>query len=102
MPDGTIRADAGRIASAVPVLREAGELTAGVVFPRVAADLHAALPGGAAVAEALDRACGAAAMCASRGSGRLHGLADFADEAHRFLHAEDEDFARLLGQVATG
>lgn len=102
MPDGTIRADAEKIASAVSVFREAGDRIAGVVFPRVATDLHTALPGGTAVADALDRACGAAAVCASRGSGRLHGVADFADEAHRFLHAEDEDFARLLGQVATG
>ncbi|NLD84732.1 MAG: hypothetical protein GX636_02290 [Actinomycetales bacterium] len=48
---------------------------------------------------ALDRACGAAAVCAARSSGRLVGLADFAAEAHRFLEAEDEDFAASLGAV---
>lgn len=59
-----------------------------------------ALPGGSAIEQALDRACGAAAVCAARSSDQLAGLADFADRAHRFLKAEDEDFAALLGAVA--
>lgn len=100
MPDGTIRADAGRIAKAVSVFREAGDLAGDVEFPHVAAGVGAAMPGGSAVAEALDRACGAAAVAASRSSGRLGGVADFAAEAHRFLEATDEDFAALLGAVA--
>lgn len=100
MPDGTIRADAGKIASAVSVFREAGDHATDVTFPGVAAGLGEALPGGSAIAQALDRACGAAAVSASRSSGRLGGLADFAAEAHRFLEAEDEDFASLLGAVA--
>ena len=91
MPDGTIRADAGRIASAVPVFRHAGDAAAGV---------EAALPGGSAIASAVDRACGAAAACAARSAGRLTGLADFAAGAHRFLEASDEDVAGLLGAVA--
>ena len=100
MPDGTIRADAGKIASAVSVFRASGDRAADVEFPQVAASVAAALPGGSAIAQALDRACGAAAVCAARSSGRLAGLADFAAEAHRFLEAEDEDFAALLGAVA--
>lgn len=100
MPDGTIRADAGRIAKAVSVFREAGQAVADVTFPDVAADVGVALPGGSAIVQALDRACGAAAVAASRSSGRLGGVADFAAEAHRFLEATDEDFAALLGQVA--
>ncbi|WP_253919751.1 hypothetical protein [Dietzia psychralcaliphila] len=100
MPDGTIRADADRIASAVAVFRESGERIAEVTFPHIAAGVAAALPGGSAIASALDRACGAAAVSASRSSGRLTGLADFAAEAHRFLEARDEDFAGLLAQVA--
>lgn len=100
MPDGTIRADTDKIADAVSVFRDAGARASEVTFPRVAADLGTALPGGSAIAGALDRACGAAAVSASRSSGRLAGLADFAAEAHRFLEAEDEDFARLFGQVA--
>lgn len=100
MPDGTIRADARKIASAVSVFREAGYLAGDVEFPHVAAGVEAGMPGGSAVAQALDRACGAAAVAASRSSGRLAGVADFAAEAHRFLEAEDEDFAALLGKVA--
>lgn len=100
MPDGTIRADAGRIASAVPVFRHAGDAAAGVTFPQVAAGVEAALPGGSAIASAVDRACGAAAACAARSAGRLTGLADFAAGAHRFLEASDEDVAGLLGAVA--
>lgn len=100
MPDGTIRADAGKIASAVSVFRVSGQRAAEVTFPRVVADVAIALPGGSAVEQALDRACGAAAVCAARGSERLVGLADFAAQAHRFLEAEDEDFAALLGAVA--
>lgn len=99
MPDGTIRADAGKIASAVTVFRDSGGKAAEVTFPAVAADVALALPGGSAVEQALDRACGAAAVCAARSSGRLTGLADFAEQAHRFLEAEDEDFAALLGAV---
>lgn len=99
MPDGTIRADAGRIASAVSVFRTSGEKAAEVSFPHVVAGVGTALPGGSAIEQALDRACGAAAAAASRSSGRLAGLADFAAEAQRFLEAEDEDFAALLGQV---
>ncbi|MFN3339373.1 MAG: hypothetical protein ACK40Z_06720, partial [Dietzia sp.] len=86
--------------SAVAVFRESGERVAEVAFPQVAAGMAVALPGGSAIAAALDRACGAAAVCASRSSGRLTGLADFAAEAHRFLEAQDEDFAVLLAQVA--
>ena len=52
------------------------------------------------ISQAVDRACGAAAVCASRIAGRLGGLADFVAEAHRFLEAEDEDFAALLAAVA--
>lgn len=100
MPDGTIRADAGKIASSVSVFRDAGDRIADVRLPGVAADLEMAMSGGSAVAGALDRACGAAAVCAARSSGRLVGLADFAAGAHRFLEAEDLDFAALLGQVA--
>ena len=100
MADGTIRADAGRIASAVSVFRTGGQRTAELAFPHVVAGLDTALPGGSAIASALDRACGAAAVHAARCSGRMTGLADFAAEAHRFLAAEDEDFAGLLGQVA--
>ncbi len=99
MPDGTIRADAGKIASAVSVFRDSGERAAEVTFPTVVADVAVALPGGSAVEQALDRACGAAAVCAARSSGRLAGLADFVEQAHRFLEAEDEDFAALLGAV---
>lgn len=100
MPDGTIRADVDRIGAAVAVFRESGERVAEVTFPHVAAGVAAALPGGSAIASALDRACGAAAVCATRSSGRLTGLADFAEQAHRFLEARDEDFADLLAQVA--
>ncbi|HJC27799.1 MAG TPA: hypothetical protein H9759_00200 [Candidatus Dietzia intestinipullorum] len=100
MPDGTISADAEKIASAVAVFRGAGEGAAGVSLPHVAANVGAALPGGSAIEQALDRACGAAAVCAARSSGRLVGLADFAAQAHRYLEAEDEDFAALLGAVA--
>ena len=100
MPDGTIRADAGKIASAVSVFRDCGQAAAEVTFPEVAARLGGGLPGGSAIERALDRACGAAAVCASSIAGRLDGLADFAAEAHRFLEAEDEDFAALLGGVA--
>lgn len=100
MPDGTIRADAPKIASAVSVFRDAGDRVGGVEFPHVAADVGGALPGGSAIEQALDRACGAAAVAASHCSGRLGGLADFSAEAHRFLEAEDEDFAALLGEVA--
>ncbi|MDX2357688.1 hypothetical protein [Dietzia sp. PP-33] len=102
MPDGTIRADADKIAAAVSVFREAGARASEVTFPHVAQGVAVALPGGSAIASALDRACGAAAVCASRGAGRLAGLADFAAEAHRFLEASDEDFAGLLAQVAPG
>lgn len=100
MADGTIRADAGKIANAVSVFRDAGDEAGGVTFPGAADALGEALPGGSAIARALDRACGAAAVCADRSSGRLVGLADFAAQAHRFLEAEDEDFAALLGTVA--
>ena len=100
MPDGTIRADAGKIASAVSVFRVSGDRAVDLTFPRVVADLAEALPGGSAIEQALDRACGAAAVCAARSSGRLAGLADFAEQAQRFLEAEDEDFAALLGTVA--
>lgn len=99
MADGTIRADADKIASSVSVFRGGGDKVADVAFPGVAAGVGAALPGGAVVGQALGRACGAAAVCAARGAGRLTGLADFADQAHRFLEAEDEDFAELLGKV---
>ena len=100
MPDGTIRADAGKIASAVSVSRDCGEAATKVTFPEVAARLGGGLPGGSAIEQAVDRACGAAAVCASRIAGRLGGLADFVAEAHRFLEAEDEDFAALLAAVA--
>ena len=100
MPDGTIRADVGKIASAVSVFRASGDRVADVEFPQLAAGVAVALPGGSAIEQALDRACGAAAVCAARSSDRLAGLADFADQAHRFLKAEDEDFAALLGAVA--
>lgn len=100
MADGTIRADAEKIASAVSVFRTAGDRAADVTFLDMATDVHAALPGGSAVASALDRACGAAAVAASRCSGRMIGIADFAAEAHRFLEAQDEEFAHLLGAVA--
>lgn len=100
MADGTIRADARKIASAVSVFAAAADRAAGVTFPHVAGSVDAALPGGSAVASALDRACGAATVAASRSAGRMRGVADFAHEAHRFLEAEDEDFAGLLGQVA--
>lgn len=99
MPEGTIRADAGKIASAVSVFRISGEKAADVSFPHVVAGVGAALPGGSAIEQALDRACGAAALCAARSSDRLIGLADFADQAHRFLEAKDEDFAAQLGKV---
>lgn len=100
MADGTIRADAGKIASAVSVFGGAGERVAEIAFPHVVAGLAAALPGGSEVASALDRACGAAAVYAARCSGRMTGLADFAAETHRFLEAEDQDFAGLLARVA--
>jgi len=100
MPDGTIRADAEKITSAVSVFREAGEGVGDVVFPGIAADVEAALPGGSALAQALDRACGAAAVSAARSAGRLAGLADFAAEAHRFLELTDQRFAESLGAVA--
>ncbi|WP_295648050.1 hypothetical protein [uncultured Dietzia sp.] len=100
MPDGTIRTDAGKIASAVSVFRASGDCAADVEFRQVAAGIAVALPGGSAIQQALDRACGAAAVYAARSSDRLAGLADFADKAHRFLEAEDEDFAALLGVVA--
>ena len=48
MPDGTISADAEKIASAVAVFRGAGEGAAGVSLPHVAADVGAALAGGSA------------------------------------------------------
>lgn len=101
MAGDTIRADAPKIASAVSVFRTAGDAVGGVSFDGVATGLDAALPGGSAVAGALDRACGAAAEAATRCAGRAQGLADFAAEAHRFLEAEDSDFAELLGRVAT-
>lgn len=100
MPDGTIRADAGKIASAVSVFRASGDCAADVEFPQLTAGISVALPGGSAIEQALDRACDAAAVYAARSSDRLAGLADFADRAHRFLEAEDEDFASLLGAVA--
>lgn len=100
MPDGTIRADAGKIADAVSVFREAGDRVAAVTFPGIADGVAAALPGGSAIERAVDRACGAAAVSAARSSGRLSGLADFAAEAHRFLEVADQDFADLLAQVA--
>lgn len=100
MPDGTIRADAPRIAGAVSVFRDAGERAGRIAFDEVSANVGEGLPGGSAIAQALDRACGAAAVCASRSAGRLGGLADFAHEAHRFLEASDEEFAALLGSVA--
>ena len=100
MPDGTIRADAGKIATAVSVFREAADRTAGVTFPGIADGLAVALPGGSAIVRALDRACGAAAVSASRSAGRLAGFAEFTAEAHRFLEASDQDFADLLAQVA--
>lgn len=100
MPDGTIRADAAKIAEAVSVFRDAGEMSGSIAFDEVAEDLGEGLPGGSAIQQALDRACGAAAVCASRSAGRLVGLADFANEAHRFLEASDEEFAALLGSVA--
>lgn len=100
MPDGTIRADAAKIAEAVSVFRDAGEMSGSIAFDEVAEDLGEGLPGGSAIQQALDRACGAAAVCASRSAGRLGGLADFAHEAHRFLEASDEEFAALLGSVA--
>ncbi|MDV8001970.1 hypothetical protein [Rhodococcus sp. IEGM 1408] len=102
MADGTIRADAGRIASAVSVFGGAGERAAEIAFPNVVAGLETALPGGSAITSALDRACGAAAVHAARCSGRMTGLADFAAEAHRFLEASDEDFAGLLARVVPG
>ena len=101
MAGDTIRADAPGIASAVSVLRAAGDTAGAVAFEGVAAGLDAALPGGSAVAAALDRACGAAGVAATRCAGRMTGLADFAAEAHRFLEAEDADFAELLGKAAT-
>lgn len=100
MPDGKIRADAGKFVSAVSLSRASGDRVADVEFPQVAAGVAVALPGGSAIEQALDRACGAAAVCAARSSDRLARLADFADQAHRFLKAEDEDFAALLGAVA--
>ena len=100
MPDGTIRADAEKIARAVSVFRSAGDQAAGVTFPHITVEVGAALPGGSAIEQALDRACGAAAVFAARSSGRLGGLAEFAAQAHRFLEAQDEDFAVLLGAVA--
>ena len=100
MPDGTIRADAEKIAKAVSVFRDVGERSEEIAFDEVAGTLGEGLPGGSAIAQALDRACGAAAVCASRSAGRLGGLADFAHEAHRFLEASDEEFAALLGSVA--
>ncbi|NLD84730.1 MAG: hypothetical protein GX636_02280 [Actinomycetales bacterium] len=99
MADGTIRADAGKIENSVSVFRDAGVTVAEVTFPGTTAAVGSSLPGGSAIAGALDRACGAAAVCAARSAGRLVGLADFAAEAHRFLEAEDEDFAALLGAV---
>lgn len=99
MAGGTIRADAGKIEHSVTVFRDAGDRVAGVTFQGIAAAVGASLPGGSAIEGALDRACGAAAVCAGRSSGRLVGLADFAAEAHRFLEAEDEDFAELMGSV---
>lgn len=99
MPDGTIRADADKIARAVAVFRGSGEMTAEVVFPDVSQGVGAALPGGSAIEQALDRACGAAAVYATRSSGRLVGLADFAAESHRFLAVQDEDFAAQFGAV---
>lgn len=100
MPESTIRADAPKIATAVSVFRAAGDTAGGVSFEGMAAGLDRALPGGSAIASALDRACGAAAVAASRCSGRAAGLADFAAEAHRFLEATDADFAEQLGKVA--
>ena len=100
MPDGTIRADSGRIAHAVSVFRGAGDRVAAVTFPHVTTEVKAALPGGSAIGRALDRACGAATICAGRSAGRLDGLADFGAQAHRFLEERDEDFAALLGAVA--
>ena len=100
MPDGTVRADAPKIEHAVSVFRDACDLVHDMDFSHVTGDVAGAMPGGAAIEQALDRACGAAAVAASRGSGRLAGLADFAGEAHRFLEATDEDFAALLEAVA--
>ncbi len=100
MPDDGIRVDADRIASAVSVFREAADRGAAVSFATVAPGVETALPGGSAVAAALGRAGGAAAVCATRSSDRLTGLADFAAQAHRFLEASDEDFVGLLTQVA--
>ena len=100
MPGGTIRADASKIAGAVSVFRDSGERVAHVTFPHTADTLSIGLSGGSALVQALDRACGAAAVCAARSSARLETLADFAAEAHRFLEAKDEDFAELLGRVA--
>lgn len=100
MPDGTIRADAPKIEHAVSVFRDAGDLVGDVDFPHVTADVAGAMPGGSAIEQALDRACGAAAVAAARGSDRLAGLVDFAAEAHRFLEATDENFAALLAAVA--
>ena len=100
MPDGTIRADASKIAGAVSVFRDSGERIADVTFPWTAGALALGLPGGSALVQAMDRACGAAAVSATHSAGRLEGLADVAAEAHRFLEAKDEDFAELLGRVA--
>ena len=99
MAGSTIRADADKIEHSVSVFRDAGDGVAGVSFDGVAAAVGASLPGGSAIEGALNRACGAAAVCAARSSGRLVGLAGFAAEAHRFLEAEDEDFAASLGAV---
>lgn len=100
MPDGTIRADAGKIASAVSVLRDAAETCGDIAVDGVARRVGGGLPGGSAIEAALDRACGAAAVCASRSVGRLGGLADLAAETRRFLEATDVDFAESLGRVA--
>lgn len=100
MPDQAIRADADRITSAVSVFGAAADRGAAVSFATVTPGVETALPGGSAIAAALGRACGAAAVYAARCSGRLTGLADFAAQAHRFLEASDEDFAGRLTQVA--
>lgn len=99
MAGDTIRADAPAIAAAVSVFRDAADATGRMAFAHLAGALAGALSG-SATAAALDRACGAAAMAASRCAGRAAGLADFAQEAHRFLEVEDEEFAGVLGQVA--
>lgn len=100
MAGSTIRADADKIEHSVSVFRDAADQVVGVTFDGVAAAVGVLLPGGSAIEGALDRACGAAAVLAMRSSGRLYGLADFADEAHRFLETADEDFAAALGKVA--